>query len=318
MGFLSFHLVLSITIATLFLLFLGAIFLKKRSLRTAFTTLMVFFSILNCSWLLGVNSGFLYGLSGALSIATLPLATITVLLFLYPQNPGKRLSSSLLLALPTVGFGSWVLLEGLGPDQIYDVPLIYLFTIVCACIGIMESTWGWFKSRILRRHCYLFSLSLLVLMTTGPLYGLELEVLGFQSLKGASLGSAIFGALFLAPLLMANPIVMDASQGTPAKRKSFYSLEPRRGYAISEKRPKYCYTFFKDIESSGCPSLLITCASPMRLAAKYRLRNTQIMRLSCKDTSKSVNVTNLARILSTIALFLERTRKPVVLIDCIH
>ncbi len=313
---LSFLSVLLVLVATIAVLVLGLAKVKKRGLKLTFSVLLVLFSVVNISWLLGQDSRSLSTASSAASILVFPLATLIVLFFLYPTSSGKQAGSSLVLIIPALGLVAWTIMNDIGPDRIYGSPLVYLFITSCIAIGVVEASWGWFKSRIVKNQCYLFVLALFVLLTTGPLYEYELRILGYEGLKGASLGAPIVGALLLAPLVWANPIIVRESPiARMTKSKTIYRLAPGKSYAISEKRPKYCYTFLKDLASVGYPTLLVTHSESEETKSRADLDNIQIVGLSAKDTSRSLRVNNLGRILTTLVEFMETRRKAVVLID---
>lgn len=325
MGGLAYFLVLVMFIANLVVLLLGVVTLKKRGLRSVFAALMTAFLIVNFCWLfgpggfLGIDPSFYSFLGGSATLLTFPLATFLILMFLHPRNLAKQVSTFSLLMIPAVVLGSWASQIGVGASQVYEIQYVYLFVILCICLGLVESIWGWLGSRTVRNQCYLFILAFLVLLATGPLYDYELEMLGFQGLRGASLGAPIVGAFILAPLVMANPMpFVKTPYLTISKSRPSYDLKHGRCYGISEKRPKYCYTLFKDLSDSGYPTMVLTSSDPSRQKMDLGLSGSTVIGMTSRDTSKTLKTTNLARILFTLTDFAEKNRKPVMLVDCLH
>ena len=325
MGGLAYFLVLVIFIGSLVVLLLGVITLKKRGLRSVFAALMTAFLIVNFCWLfgpggfLGIDPSFYSLLGGSATVLTFPMATFLILMFLHPRNLVKQISTFSLLMIPAVVLGSWASQVGVGATQVYEIQYVYLFVILCICLGLVESIWGWLGSRTVRNQCYLFILAFLVLFATGPLYDYELEMLGFWGLRGASLGAPIVGAFILAPLVMANPMpFVKTPYLTISKSRPSYDLKQGRCYGISEKRPKYCYTLFKDLSDSGYTTMVLTSSDPGRLRMDLGLTGSTVIGMTSRDTSKTLKATNLGRVLFTLTDFAEKNRKPVMLLDCLH
>lgn len=314
-----FYLIISSLVMSLAILLLGAMLLRKNGLRLIFTSMMLCSCIMNISWLVGHESGHSPALSGGASILTFPFATLTVLLFVYPWGWKKQASMSLLLVIPGLLLAVWSVSVGMTADRIYESELVYLFVGSCIGVGIAESLFGWLRSRVLRNNCRFLTLGLLIMFVTGPLYAYELPSVGIYQLEGANLSSPLVGTLFFAALYLANPLRTKARvQRAPPTPMMYGDLEPGKCYAISEKRPKYCYTFFKDITNTSNPSLLLTNNRPKEMKRRYCLNETTIIEISAKDKRDSLGVCNLGRICSTLEDFMEGEKVPIVLIDCLH
>lgn len=314
----SFYLVLSVLLSGLLVMFLSLALLKKNNLRFLLAVLMASFSIANSAWLLVEESQTFSSIGSIAYPITFPLATLVVILFLHP-NIKRQALLSLIMLLPFIGIGAWATTSGIGADGILEYPLVSLSVLSCTCIGIMEAFFGWFGGRIFRRQCFLFMLALTVLIVTGPLYAFELELLGYQSLKGAILGAPLVGGLLLASLYWADPAVDKKPSLSPSPRSmATYRLKPGECYAISEKRPKYCYTFFRDVANAGNPSLLVTSEDSGELGGRPTVDGFRRVELATKDTKETLKVTNLARLHNTIVDIIDKDGNPVVLIDALH
>lgn len=308
---------LPVVLSLLALLVVGFTRLKRKCIRAYFTILMLVFLAINIMWLLENEPEILTMIGINSSILPFPLATLIVLAFLYPMSPEKQIAWSFLLILPALAIGVHSSFEGLDLDTVYESPVVILFAFFCTSVGVTESARGWLSSRIVRSHCYFLSIALLALLITGPLYYFEFKFLGFQGLGGASLGAPVVGTFLLVPLIMANPLPLKKSVPSLSLRKDMvYNLKSGTCYAVSEKRPKYCYTLFRDVADAGYDSLLVTSSSSKEVG--HKLMGGRIATLSTKDSSESLRVTNLGRILFTVSDFIERKRKPVVLIECLH
>ncbi|MFQ6128089.1 MAG: DUF835 domain-containing protein [Thermoplasmata archaeon] len=313
---LEIMLVTVISLLTLAVLIIGILSLGSRTIKTLFIALHILLLAANFSWLLGreLQEKAFDTLTLSSTIMVFPMTTILILAFFRGRSFIDKIYPPLIIFLPSLGIIYLSSVEVWTSLDLYDHSLFVFYLIFCLGISVAESATFWLRSSILHKEGYLFVLSLVILLATGPVYYQELKILNADNLIGPNLGFPLFGSVILLTLLRTNysQTRLRSKRRLPREISRFV-LETGKIHFVNETRPKYLRSVFADELNSGKLGLILTSSKKEELKQKYQ--NAAIIEISFTDGKNRIRACDLSRIYFSIRDFAMTHEHSVILVD---
>src|SRR2546425_8176015 len=157
----------------------------------------------------GTNEGVLAALRNdmALGIMLLSHALIAILVLglIHGETLPRRRSVAFLLLIPVPRLAYLAPIEGWPAATAYEGNVLGGVLVVCLRIGLAETVYARYSSRVLAAHSFWLGVGVIALIVAGPGYAYELEFLGEASPARADLAAPIPRACFALVAVQADP-----------------------------------------------------------------------------------------------------------------
>jgi len=163
------------------------------------------------------------------------------------------------LAVAGVAAG-WRIADAFRPATTAGLYSLAAFPIACLAVALGESLAAMRHASHRRHEAWLLLLGTLVLLVGGPVYAVELAVLGHVDFAGTNLAVPVAAVLFGQALLAANPLPFRGRAAPTARIP--WDLPPGV-YVLDEVRPTYAEATFLALAGTQ-PALAIVGSGPPR------------------------------------------------------